>query len=587
MKTKLLSILVLLCLLLSACGKDEPSTEQLYAERGDAKREALGELIPAADANTVLEALTAAGQSESARWQPEDAERERTGPYLTTGGNGTEDTVVTDGTDIYMLDSYGLVTISAAGSASELLSYTKVTRAGDRWGERLYLWQDRIAVLWSAATYDENGIWRGATETRAIVLSVADPANPVQVGTIGMDGSLVDACLIDGKLCVVTQDILLSVPDAAAVETVLPRLSENEESFTLRAGDVYLCPDTSRSVLTVAAAIGMEDARFVDALAFTDGTDAVRANGKELYLARTRWSEKRSAPREEAPYSVVDYTAAAQTEIKRLRLDDGLVLEEGCVLYGALTDPDALELCGDLLCLASEVDERSFSVYSDEAHGWTNYEGKSHVTDSQLAVLDGELNAIGALARLGGETGIRACRFLNRSAWITAGDTLSAVDLSNPKDPQIRGSFPASGEAIVLRELDKGNVLAFSLPVPGGKAELALYDLSDPAAPKLQDSRELDDLPAADLTVHGALFTDAASGLTGWAAAGKDGIEYHMVRCTDGKLKDLGAFALEYIPENARVLLLNGTLYLCSPGQVYVADPEAMKIVATVSNAVG
>ena len=36
-----------------------------------------------------------------------------------------------------------------------------------------------------------------------------------------------------------------------------------------------------------------------------------------------------------------------------------------------------------------------------------------------------------------------------------------------------------------------------------------------------------------------------------------------------------------------RGLLLNGLLYLCSPGEVDVTDPETMKILTTVSNAVG
>ena len=40
-------------------------------------------------------------------------------------------------------------------------------------------------------------------------------------------------------------------------------------------------------------------------------------------------------------------------------------------------------------------------------------------------------------------------------------------------------------------------------------------------------------------------------------------------------------------PGDARGLLLNGCLYLCDPAQVSVTDPEGMKVLATVSNAVG
>ena len=34
-------------------------------------------------------------------------------------------------------------------------------------------------------------------------------------------------------------------------------------------------------------------------------------------------------------------------------------------------------------------------------------------------------------------------------------------------------------------------------------------------------------------------------------------------------------------------MLLNGLLYLCGPGEVYVTDPDSLEILASVSNAVG
>ncbi len=587
MKTKILSILVLLCLVLSACGKDDPTAAPLYAERGDAGRSALGNMTPAADANTVLAALTAAGQSASTRWQPEDLDTDGAGPRLTVSGDASGDTVVTDGTNIFMLDSYGLVTVSAAGSESAVRAYTKVVRDSDRWGERLYLWKDRIAIAWTAFRSGVEEGWLDATETRVLVFSVADPAKPEQLSSLRVDGSLVDACCMDGTLCVVTEKNLLTLPETEKAESVLPKLSENADAFSLRAGDVYLCPDPAKPALTVVAAIRLEDGRFADALAFTDGTEAVCTDGKDLYLARTRWNETASAPRREEPYQVVDYKAAAETEIKRLRLDGGLTLDEGCVLYGALSDPGAMAIANGQLRVATNVDERSFSVYTDEKHGWTNCEGGSHVTDSQLAVLDGNLNAVGALARLGGEKGITACRFLNAAGWITAGETLSAVDFSNPADPQIRGSFPTSGEALVLRDMGQGCVLALALPGREEKLRLTVYDVSDPSSPKEVDSLELDAFPAGDLTARGALFADANGGFIGWPAAGEDGSEFRLVRWTGSELKNEGAFALDYVPDNARGLLLNGLLYICSPGQVCVTDPENGKVLATVSNAVG
>ena len=587
-KTVCLTLALLLLLsAFSACGSDEKG-EPLFAERGEAQRAPLGELVPAADAEALLEALREAGQNHSADWD-DASERAVPGVRLDVARAADGDTVATDGSYIYMLDSYGLVIFSAAGRESEILSYTRVEREGAGWSERLCVTQDRVAVVSTVSDsgLDAEGSWHDEAEVRVTLLDTADKRKPQKLADASVEGSLVEARLVDGTLCLVTEKTMLTLPESDKAGTALPRLSENDESFSLRPGDVYLCPDPAKPALTVVAAIRLEDGRFADALAFTDGTEAVCADGKDLYLARTFWSETASAPRKEAPYSVVDYSTAAQTEIKRLRLEGGLSLNEGCVLYGALSDPDAMAVVNGQLRVATDVDERSFSVYTDEKHGWSNYEGGTHAKDSQLAVLDGNLNAVGALARLGGEQGIADCRFLRSTGWITAGETLSAVDFSNPADPKVCGSFPTSGDILVLWEMGQNCVLALSLPGPEGKIRLTAYDLSDPAAPKEADSLELDELPAGDLTARGALFADAASGWIGWPAAEEDGSAFRLVHWTGSKLKDEGTVSLDYVPDNARGLLLNGLLYICSPGQVCVTDPENGKVLTTVSNAVG
>ena len=584
----LLLVLLLLTAVFSACGGEEPAAVgPLYAERGEQKRESLGALSPAADANSLLTALAAAGQSASARWQPDYLDVPKAGPRLNVEKSAVGDSAVTDGTCIYMIDGYGLITVSAAGSSSAMRDYTKIPRTGEHWGDRLYLWKDRLAAVWTSLEFDGEGAPRGTVETRIVLFSLAEPAAPKQLSEFSVDGGLVEACLLEGTLCVVTQNNLPELPAADKAETLLPQLHENGKTFTLQAGEIYLSQEPTRSALTVVAAIRLEDGHFADALAFTDGTDAVRADGQDLYLARTRWSEEASAPRTEASYRVVDYRSVAETEIKRLHLDGYLKLTDGCVLYGALSEPGAMDVRTGQLRIATQVDERSFSVFTDEAHGWTNCEEKGRVTDSQLAVLDAQLGVVGALAKLGGEEGVSSCAFLRSNAWVTAGETLTAADLSDPAEPKICGSFAAAGETLLLRELGGGCVLSFSVPAAGSKVRLTVYDLTDPADPKQLDAKELDAVPAGDLTARGVLFTDAASGLIGWPAAGKDRAEYRLLRWNGSKLEDKGAAVPEYVPENGRSLLLNGTLYLCSPAQVCVIDPENGKVLATVSNAVG
>ena len=592
MKNRIICLAAALCLLaglLSACGGGDKAAP-LYAERGDVERAALGELYPAADAETVLAALQAAGQRQSARWEPEDAGQADLGPRLAVSGDAAGDSVATDGSCIYLLDSFGLVVVSAAGVRSEQLSYTRVERDGAGWSERLYLGRDRVAIV-SQGDGEADGLSDGAL-TQVSVLDVSDPRKPSLLARVDVEGSLVEACLLEDTLCLVTRKTLLNLPEAKQAAKLLPRVWESGKALTLRSGDVYLCPNPARSALTVVAAIRLADGRLGDAVVFTDGVEAVRAAGDALYLSRTRWSEVEAEPYREEPYTVTAHTATARTEIKRLRWDGTLTLDGGCVLDGALSDPAALDLLEGRLRVALELDSRYWLAYTDENHGWTNLEGKGRDTGSSFALLDEDMELRGAVTGLRGVERVAAWRFLGDRAWLTLPDMpnhvyVLAVD-GAAGVTDVGGSLPADGDTLLLRAFGKHLALGLGLPASGGSWRLAMYDVTDPAAPKELDS--LDDssgAPAGDLTARGALFADPATGWIGWPAQGEDGVEYRLFRWTGTELREKGVLDLEYIPADARGLLLDGLLYVCSYGAVYVTDPETATVVATVSNTVG
>ena len=589
MKSRLICITLLLCVLLSACGGEPEAGAPLFAERGAAEREPLGELKPAADPETLLAALSAAGESHAADWDPGEPEQSA-GLRLEDLSPEAGDTAATDGGYIYMLDSYGLILLSAAGTRSEMLSYTRVAQAGAGWSRRLFLGQDRVAVVCTVSGEDGEELWEDGSQVRVILLDTADKRAPRLLGETAVEGSLVDARLVGDSLCLVTQRSFLSLPESG--EALLPRLREQDETLSLEPGDVYLCPNPTRAALTVAAALRMEDGRISDALAFTDGTEAVCGEGNQLILSRTRWDETASQPYREEPYRVVDYSVTARTELKSLRLENGsLRLEGGCVLEGALPDASAMKLENGVLYTAAETDSRVFSAYTDENHGWTNYEGKGRERGARLTLLDGGLNALGALTELGGQTGLRACRFAGGMAWFSAAgeaDRLYGGDLRDPAAPAMSDSLSLPADSLWMRSLGEGSVLGLAAPAGEEDWQLLVLDTGDPAHPRQADSLKLGKLvPAFDPADRGAVFTDPETGLIGLPVREADSVRYLLVRWTGDSLKKLGTISPEYIPGSARAMLLNGLLYLCGPGEVYVTDPDSLEILASVSNAVG
>ena len=587
-RIRVLATLLVCCLLLVSCGKKpESAGESLFAERGSVERQPLGDLTPAGNAETIRASLASVGQTRAMDWEgeAEAAPRLRLASDEQTGG-----ALATDGSYIYMLDGYGLIVCSAAGASSRILSYTRVDRGGSGWSERLYLDGDRIAVVSTVSETGEDGeLLYDSAETRVILLDVSDKQAPRITAEAAVEGSLEGACLLDGTLCLVTQRTLTTLPEDG--EALLPRLRENGEELRLAPGDVYVSAEPARTAITVAAAVRLSDGRIADALAFTDGVESVLQSGDSLWLSRTIWSETASAPYKEEPYTVVDYDSEARTELRRLRLeDDRLRLAGGCVLEGAMPDPESLTLRGDGLSLFTQKDSRSFSAYTDENHGWTNYELRSMNRSAALSLLDGDLNVTGALTDLRSERNAGACRFVGGLAWMTAGEdeAVYLADLSDAAAPKTTGSLLCKGEGLLLRSFGEGYVLGIVEPGEGEDWELVVYDVRDPAAPVRAAELELDGRsPAAGLSDPGAIFTDPVNGLIGFPAAGQNRNEYLLVSWDGSKLRETGAFELEYVPADARALLLNGSLYICSPGEVCVTDPETMKVIASVSNAVG
>ena len=143
------------------------------------------------------------------------------------------------------------------------------------------------------------------------------------------------------------------------------------------------------------------------------------------------------------------------------------------------------------------------------------------------------------------------------------------------------------GETLYLRDFGAGLVLCLEAPAGEGDWRLTMFDLRDPAAPKALDTLRLENPPAGALTDPGALFTDPAAGLAGLPVRKGERNQYLLLHWTGEAWKERGSLALEYLPDNARAILKDGLLYICTPGEVCVVDPERAQPVATVSNAVG
>lgn len=589
----LLTALALLVCTLAGCGTEEDA-RPLYADQGEAQRGELTGVTPASDAAAILDCLAQAGQIDDLGRETVTARDNQTPGKEMSVPEPNRSVVVTDGAYIYMLDSYGLIVVSAAGAASRILSYTQVEIPGSVNARRLFVRDQRAMVVCelSELGVDDTGLSYDDAGTCAVVFDVSDPAAPKETGRTLIEGSLLEAGFLHDALCLVTLKKIWMLPQRELAQELLPWMEEGGKRTALRPTDVFLRAEPGRTTLSVVTALRLDDGRVLDALAFADTTQTAVLTADGLYLARTRWHEQNSEPdrEKEPPYTVVSRTHEVGTEVLRLDLDTSLHLAGGCTQQGGLADNASMSVYNGALRLALQKQTCCFSAYTDEKHGWTNYELDSDSKSSQIVLLDAALQAAagGMLRNIGGETGVRACRFLEDHAFLVTDkpdDPVYCADLSRTDAPAMAGSLLLPGSYARFYAMADGAVLALGEDAEHGGLTLTALQAEEGDRMQRTDRVTVKQRSRA-LQTPTLVFADPETGFVGLPLDGER-VQYRLYRLEDGALKEKGTVALEYVPDEARGLLIDGLLYVCGPGEVYVIEPETAKLVVAVSNAVG
>jgi hypothetical protein len=238
------------------------------------------------------------------------------------------------------------------------------------------------------------------------------------------------------------------------------------------------------SVLSIQLGSGDEDP-----LGPTDATgvlatgDSVYASASNLYVTTVRAPD---APPEVAAATTTtlapdDPAAQHRTAVHKFDLTG-----DGPAVYVASGDVEGRVL--DAFALSEH--DGHLRVASTTGPGW----GGGPVDESRVSVLaerGGALEVVGSVVGLGTNEQIRAVRFVGPIGYVVTFrqvDPLYTLDLSDPTAPRLAGELKVLGYSAYLHPVADGRLLgvgrdATEEGVVGG-TKVALYDVSDPAAPQ-------------------------------------------------------------------------------------------------------
>ena len=522
---------------------------------------------------------------------------EDTGTNVQVPGVDEADIVKTDGSYLYCLTQDALVIYRAAGADTEKVAEIPVNTAQDElhgMPTALLIGEDRAAAFIGCSSYglDDDGAYYDTVLTRVMVFDITDRTAPTLLQSVSVDGYYQSARLLEGNIYLITTKFLWYIDEDVPSEQFIPALYCNGVKTMLAPEEIWICPNPASTAFTAVTSLSLRSGEVVDKLAFTDNTDTVYMDREGIYLARPVTASGESAPYTEDQYTVVERQWVTRTEIKRIRVADGkLTLDGTAEVEGAPLNQFCMDVREGKLRIATTASSETYKVYTDEKHGWENYEHLSGGSESRITVLDEDLHQIGLLTGLGEDERIYAVRYVGALAYVVTfreTDPVFTVDLSDPTAPKLMGELKLPGVSKYLHPFSEDLLFGLGQAVETQGMQLTMFDVSDPKNVTVHAQTILEEFWGAEAEYdHKALMIRPELGLIGFAAYTENGDTYALIRYENDAFTVLANLELGYLPNDARGIVLDDCLYICGGTQICVISLTDLTLLTEITDAVG
>jgi hypothetical protein len=355
--------------------------------------------------------------------------------------------------------------------------------------------------------------------TQVTVVDLTDPDHPVVSHSFVVQGTEVDARLVDGYVELVVDsapNLAFVTPSDASPTALQQALAVNRSLILGSTASDWLptvvsepsgrisSPNCTSTMHTVAASgvdtvsvvpIDPSSGQPLPAVTMMGDATTVYASTSSVYVATSPWSELEAMPPTTGvnaplvPAPPASGPAAGTTEVHGFDLSDPAApryLGSGQV-PGTLIGQYALSEYQGYLRVATTVGEPSPAPNDGTS--------SAAPSDNRVTVLQpqgGALVTVATASGLGSGEKIYAVRFIGPLAYVVTfrqTDPLYVVDLSNPADPHAAGQLALTGYSSFLQPVGNGLLLGIGQSVDSNLRtsglQVSLFDVSDPANPTL------------------------------------------------------------------------------------------------------
>ncbi len=195
---------------------------------------------------------------------------------------------------------------------------------------------------------------------------------------------------------------------------------------------------------------------------------------------------------------------------------------------------------------------------------------------NRLYVLDENLKEIGRIDDLAKDEKIYSVRFIGKMGYIVTFeqvDPLFVIDLSDPRNPQIKGELKIPGYSSYLHPYDENHIIGIGYNtkangyggITNDNMKMSMFDVSDVENPKEMFSIDIGDSYAYSEIMynHKALFYKKSENLIGFPISynGKNRLEIFKIDLENGFEKYAEFINDKYSSSIERAIYIEDTLY--------------------------
>jgi len=418
--------------------------------------------------------------------------------YVQVEGIDEADIIKVSGNYIYTQNSSSVFIYKAENGETEPVCEIDICHdkadASETVIKDFYVYDDVLAVNtcrkaaeYSAVTDSAESDLDSASACMETVVRFYDVSRPEKPEFIS---DFVQSGIYESSRLIGSTEYLITTHDtyAYADKAKIPYVAEAGERQSLAAENIAYMDNALNSAGTVVSAINIKTGKAaVPSKAVMGVSNAVYCSASSLYLTNfDLYCEK--------PY----------TQIIKLAVGDG-----------SLAFTATAKVDGSILNQFSMDEKDGFFRVAVTANA-----GRRQV--NCLYIFDEQLQPVGAVENFAEGEMIKSVCFMGDAAYVITFeeiDPLFVVDLSNPKAPRLKGSVEITGFSSELVPVDENKLLGIgyeSLENENGSAirglKFALFDVSNPKAPAVLDSKVFEHAYSEAQYNHKAILKNAQKG---------------------------------------------------------------------------